>query len=331
MKAILYTAANVGGLAEVPDPVAGPGQLVLEVGSSGICGTDLHVLEDDYPNATLPRIIGHEFAGTVVEVGEDVTAFAVGDLVAADPNFYCRRCEWCAQGAYNLCASGGAVGFVREGAMAEKVAVDAEFAVALPETLDAEVGALIEPLSCVLHGFDRGRLGGGRSLLVYGGGMVGLTAVIVGAHLGLEVFVVEPHEFRQQRARALGAIAAAGDVAGLSGPEEFHYVLDASGAPAAIADGFRHLRTRGTYLQMGVAPTAARIDYVPYLMFAREWSIIGSQSLADQYLPAAALMPAIADQMRTLVTHRFGLADFAEALAAMRQPEAIKVHIRPGL
>lgn len=329
MKAIRYTAAGVGGLTEVPDPVAGPGQLVLAVGSSGICGTDLHIIAADFPNSSLPRIIGHEFAGTVVEVGEGVTGFAVGELVAADPNFYCGECEWCAQGAYNLCVKWGALGLTVEGAMAEKVVVDAKFAVVLPEGLDAEVGALIEPLSCVLHGFDRGGVQPGRTMLIYGGGMMGLTATIAASHLGLDVYVVEPHQWRQQRALQVGAVASAGSVAELNGPQEFHFVLDASGVPAAIADGFRHLRTRGTYLQMGVAPTSAVIDYTPYLVFEREWSIIGSMSVADKYVEAAQLMPAIADRMRVLVTHRFGLDRFSDAIAAMRQPDAIKVHIQP--
>lgn len=331
MRAIRYDSAGVGGLVDVAVPTAGPGDLVVRVGSSGICGTDLHIIAEDYPVASLPRVIGHEFAGRVTQVGPGVEGFAVGDLVAADPNSYCGQCAWCRQGAYNLCTSWGAVGLTTDGAMAEYVRVGARFAVKLPEGMDAEVGALIEPLSCVLHGFEMADFAPGHALLVYGAGMLGLSATIVAQARDLDVYVVEPHAFRRAKAVELGAVAAAADVAGLGGPATFDCVLDATGVPAAIEDGVAHLGVRGTYLQMGVAPTAARLTLSPYVLYEREWTIVGSMSLADQYVPAAELMPSIADQMRALVTHRYPLEQFDEAMAAMRTPEAIKVHIRPDL
>ena len=329
MRAIRYDSAGAGGLVDVPTPTAGPGELVVRVGSSGICGTDVHIIADDYPAARLPRVIGHEFAGRVAQVGPGVVGFAVGDLVAADPNEYCGECDWCRQGAYNLCASWGAVGLTTDGAMAELVRVGARFAVKLPEGVDAEVGALIEPLACVLHGFERAAFPPGHALLVYGAGMLGLTATIVARARGLDVYVVEPHAFRRDKALGLGAVAAAADVAGLGGPELFDCVLDATGVPAAIEDAVAHLGVRGTYLQMGVAPTAARLEVSPYVLYEREWTIVGSMSLADQYAAAAELMPSIAERMRALVTHRYPLEQFDEALAAMRGPGAIKVHLNP--
>ena len=144
--------------------------------------------------------------------------------------------------------------------------------------------------------------------------------------MGVAVTVVEPHAFRRERALALGARAA---VAALDNGE-FEFVQDATGVPAAIAEGFRHLAPQGTFLQMGVTPPEDAIGYNPYLFVAKEWRVIGSNSLANKYRAAAALMPSVAEQMKQLVTHRFPLGQFDQALAAMGSPEAIKVHIQPG-
>jgi threonine dehydrogenase-like Zn-dependent dehydrogenase len=141
--------------------------------------------------------------------------------------------------------------------------------------------------------------------------------------------VVEPHEKRQARALELGAVASAGDVAGLGTADRFDYVLDASGALPAISDGLGRLRKRGTFIQMGVAPTAAVLPYSPYDLYEKEWRIIGTNSVADCYQLAAQTMPAIVDDMRSLITHRVSLEDFDEAVVAMASPEAIKVHLQP--
>jgi len=250
--------------------------------------------------------------------------------VGADPNTYCGDCEWCRRRAYNLCEYWTAVGITRTGALAEKVAVSARLAVRLPDSLDAETAALIEPLSCVLHAMERGEVEGDRTMLVYGAGAIGLMALVAARARGLDVCVVEPHERRQARALELGAAASACDVAGLGTDEQFDYVLDASGALPAISDGLGRLRKRGTFIQMGVAPTAALLPYSPYDLYEKEWRIIGSNSVADCYRLAAQTMPTIVDDMRSLITHRVSLEDFDEAVSAMASPDAIKVHLQPN-
>jgi len=207
--------------------------------------------------------------------------------------------------------------------------VSARLAVRLPDSLDAETAALIEPLSCVLHAMERGQVEGDRTMLVYGAGAIGLMALVTARARGLDVCVVEPHEKRRARALDLGAVASAGDVAGLGTDEQFDYVLDASGALPAITDGLGRLRKLGTFIQMGVAPTAAVLPYSPYDLYEKEWRIIGSNSVADCYRLAAQTMPTIVDDMRSLITHRVSLEDFGEAVSAMASPEAIKVHLQP--
>jgi len=330
MRALELVGPGQHHLVDLPDPTPGPDEIVIKVEASGVCGTDLRILQGDYGHIRFPLVIGHEFAGHVSAVGERVTGFAPGDLVAADPNTYCGACEWCQRRAYNLCEHWSAIGITRTGALAEKVAVAARLAVRLPDSLDAETAALIEPLSCVLHAMERGQVEGNRTMLVYGAGAIGLMAVATARARGLDVCVVEPHEERQARALALGAAASAGDVAGLGATEQFDYVLDASGAPSAISDGLGRLRKRGTFIQMGVAPTATTMPYSPYDLYEKEWRIIGSNSVADCYQLAAETMPTMVDDLRSLITHRVSLDNFDEAVRAMASPTAIKVHLQPS-
>lgn len=330
MRALELQAPGSHRIVELPDPKPGPGEVVVDVLATGLCGTDLRIAQGDYSHSRFPIVIGHEFAGRVSAVGEQVSGFAPGDLVAADPNIYCGRCEWCQRRAFNLCENWTAIGITRLGALAEKVVVPARLAVHLHDTLDAEVGALIEPLACVLHAMDRAEVEAERSMLVYGAGTIGLIALVVARSRGLVVSVVEPHEERRGRARALGAVAAAGDVAGLGRTGQFDFVLDASGAPAAIADGLGRLRIRGTFVQMGVAPSTATAAYSPYRLYEKEWRIIGSNSVADCYPAAATLMPTLAEDLRALITHRLPLEEFGTAVAAMADPHALKVQLHPN-
>jgi threonine dehydrogenase-like Zn-dependent dehydrogenase len=212
--------------------------------------------------------------------------------------------------------------------MAGYVTVPARLAVHLPDGSDPSLGALIEPLSCVLHGMERGGVSGGRTLAVYGAGAIGLMAVVVANRLGAEVTVVEPLETRRQRALAAGAKAAC---PGLGASSQFDYVLDASGSPIAIAQGMAHLAKRGTLIQMGVAPRDFELPFKPYELYEKEWRIIGSNSVADCYERAAALMPSLAGPMRDLVTHTLPLAEMIRATELMADPRAVKVQINPRI
>jgi 2-desacetyl-2-hydroxyethyl bacteriochlorophyllide A dehydrogenase len=326
MRAWEWRGGAEQGLVEVPVPEPGPGELLVRVEASGLCGTDLRILAGDYGHAAPPLVIGHEFAGTVDALGPGVAGFSPGDRVAADPNVYCLDCEWCSRQAYNLCDRVQAVGVTRMGAMAEFVAVPARLAVRLPAAVPAALGALVEPLSCVLHGIERGGVEAGRTLAVYGAGAIGLMATAVAADLGADVAVVEPHALRRGRARAAGAGEA---VAHLAHDRQFDFVLDASGAPQAVADALGRLRKRGTLIQMGVTPSGFTPPFSPYRLYEHEWRIVGSNSVADCYVRAAELMRRIADRLEPLVTHTLPLDQTGRAAELMATPGAVKVQVDP--
>ena len=140
---------------DLPEPTAGVGELIVDVGGCGICGTDLHLIDGDLPAAPYPLVPGHEFYGEVVATGADVSGIRVGQWVAVDPNLPCHRCAPCRARRTNLCADYRALGVTMAGACAERVAVPQATAYLLPEDFPIELASLIEPLSCVIHGVDR--------------------------------------------------------------------------------------------------------------------------------------------------------------------------------
>src|SRR6266567_1602912 len=185
MRAIVLDRPGSFRVAEVPDPTPGPDQIVVKVDCCGICGTDLHIMDGEFPPTPYPITPGHEFAGTVAAVGGDVKIdLPVGALVAVDPSLYCGYCRRCRSGRDNLCENWAAIGDTVNGAFAEFVAVPAVNAYRLPDHLDAQYGAMAEPLSCAVHGMRRLGSVVGDSVVVIGGGTMGLLLLQLLLHAG---------------------------------------------------------------------------------------------------------------------------------------------------
>jgi 2-desacetyl-2-hydroxyethyl bacteriochlorophyllide A dehydrogenase len=330
MRAVVLDGRGGVELAEVPQPVPGPGDVVIAPAAVGICGTDLHLVEGTYATGRYPVVPGHEFAGTVVDVGADVHGLSIGDLVGVDPNVNCATCRWCRAGAPNLCVRLQPVGVTRDGACAEQVVVPRRVTYRLPAHVDATVGALVEPLACVLHALDRAPSLKDRDVLVYGAGSIGLLMCAVARQRGAgRVQVVEPHAVRREAALRLGADAAAPSSEGLQLAEGAEIVVEASGHPTAVADALERIAVRGTLVQMGVTAPMTSIPLHPFEVFKKELTVLGSNSLADCYPAAVDAISDLAETIRPLVTHTFPLASYADALAVAASPEALKVHVNP--
>lgn len=330
MKAVVLVEGARHELQELPVPAPAAGELRIRVEAAGICGTDLSVMHGTVPfGAARPLVLGHEFAGTVDAVGEGSTRFRVGDRVAADPNPHCGRCEWCLRGAYNLCEEWAAYGFTLPGALAEYLCVAEDLVVELPEGLSAAAGALIEPLSCAIHAFTYSDVARDSRMVIFGGGMMGLTCLALALELGHEVTVVELHEERRRKAVEMGATTVVASAAELT--HQFDYVLEATGVAVVVEEAFKWVRTRGTYVQLGLPPAGTELTISPLDINQRELRIVGSFSLADAYPAAADMIGSVAPTLERLVTHRFRLDQFDEAVAAMASPGALKVHLEPHL
>ena len=331
MRAIILDGTGHAELTHLPDPLPGPDDLVVAPAAVGICGTDLHMVEGNYATARYPVVPGHEFAGTVVQVGADVAGISPGDLVGVDPNVHCGVCRWCLRKAYNLCLRLEPVGVTRHGACAERVVVPARVAYRLPPGIDATTGALIEPLACVLHALDRAPTLKDKDVLVYGAGSIGLLMCAVAKQRGAgRIQVVEPHQVRREAALRLGADQAAASSTALDLDDGAEVVIEASGHAAAVSDALDRVAVRGTLVQMGVTAPETAVALHPFEVFEKELTILGSNSLADCYPTAVEQISGLAAVIRPLVTHTLPLTSYAEALTLAASPEALKVHLAPS-
>jgi len=330
MRAVVLDGRGGVELTERPEPTPGAHEVVIAPAAVGVCGTDLHLVEGSYATGRYPVVPGHEFAGTVTAVGSGVTAIAEGDLVGADPNVSCGECRWCRVDAVNLCVRLEPVGVTRDGACASRVLVPARVVYRLPAGVDATIGALVEPLACVLHALDRAPTVKDRDVLIYGAGSIGLLMAAVARQRGAgRVQVVEPHAVRRAAALLLGADAAAADSAGLDLPDGADIVVEASGHPVAITDALDRIAVRGTLVQMGVTAPDATVPLRPFDVFEKEITVLGSNSLADCYPAAVEQVCDLSASIRPLITHTFPLASYDRALAVAASPDALKVHVDP--
>ncbi len=335
MKAVVFPAPDVVALEDVPDPVCGADDAIIEVAACGLCGTDLHIYRGEYM-ADYPLIPGHEFSGQVVEVGENVEDLTVGDRVTADPNLYCGHCSFCRDEQANHCLNWEGVGVTRAGGMAELVRVPARACYRLPAELSDVQGALVEPLACVVYALGRVNVRPGESVLVFGAGPMGLLLLQALRHLGAsQVVVVEPRQERRALAETLGATAVfapGGDLATVLGdlaPHGFPVVVDATGIPSVIEGAFAYLKRRGRFLQFGVADSEATITVRPYDIFQKDWEIIGSFAICYTFQRAIAWLAADAIDVSSLVSDTLPLNEFAEAMRRFEAGETLKVHLRP--
>ena len=329
MKAAVISSPGVVGVENVDDPVPGRGQVVVEVAATGLCGTDLHILQGEFA-PTLPIVPGHEFAGEIVALGADVTGLALGDRVAVDPSLYCHECHYCRLGRDNLCERYAAIGVTHPGAAAEYALAPAANCVRLPEHVRTEDAALIEPLSCAVRGYDVLRSTLASSVLIYGSGTMGLMMLELAKRTGAAaVDVVDINTERLATARLLGCDNAVTSADALSRARGWDVVVDATGNEQAIQDALGRVGKGGTYLQFGVADYAARATFEPYRIYNQEITITGSMAVLHSFERAADLFATGLLDPDVFVSDRFPLADYPAALEQFRAGKGRKVMVCP--
>ncbi|MFI7667206.1 zinc-dependent alcohol dehydrogenase family protein [Nocardia sp. NPDC049526] len=331
MRAVVIETPGKFAVQNVPDPTPGPGEVVVRVDAVVICGTDVHIADGEFPPTPYPIVPGHEFAGSVVALGTGVDGVRIGDTVAVDPSLFCGACHYCAIGRGNLCRRWGAIGDTVDGAMAEYASVPAANCYRLPATLSTTHGALVEPLSCAVHAFDVLRRALGAHYLHYGAGTMGLLMLQLARVAGAaSVSVVDINTARLGVARELGADATATTADEFDRPQGWEVVIDCTGAIAAIEDGLGRVCRGGVFQQFGVAPGAATASISPFRIYNDEITIVGSMAVLHSFGRAVELMDKGVIDANTMITHSFGLAEFADALQTFRAGTGRKIQLRPG-
>ena len=332
MKAVVIEEPNEVSVKQVDDPTPEPDQALIKVEACGICGTDIHVIRGEFAPTRYPIIPGHEFCGEVVALGGEVRNLRVGDFVAVDPSLFDGTCRQCRMGRFNLCENWNAIGVgAANGACAEFVAVPAVNAFRLPTDLPRSWGALVEPLSCAVHGLDQVGIRAANDYLIYGAGTMGLLLGQLVKDSGAErLDIIDTNPKRHALAKRLAADRVAVSADELDKPEGWDVVIDATGAVPAIEDGIRRVARGGTFLMFGVANTDAKATISPFRVYNDEIRIIGSMAVLHSFERALALLAKGVIDSEAMITDRFSLDDYSKAIDAFLSGRGLKVQVAPN-
>ncbi|MEW5736706.1 MAG: alcohol dehydrogenase catalytic domain-containing protein [Thermodesulfobacteriota bacterium] len=321
MKAVVVDRIGAFAVREVPRPAPGPDEVLLRVDVTGLCRTDLKIIEKGHRDLVLPRIPGEEAVGTVLETGSLATGFRPGDRVYVYPGTSCGACPMCAKGAGNLCRDMRIMGFHRDGGFAPLVCAPEKSLLRVPGQMPADTAVFAEPLSCCLNALELARLGAGERISIWGGGPAGALMARAARSLGARVRVVEPDPRRR---------AFSGSLAG-DAWEESDVCAVAVGSTEAYAEAAEHLGPRGRLLVFsGLAPSdglrALDLNRIHYL----EQSVIGAYGCSFRHgEQALAMLESGAVAVEDLVTHRMGLGELQEALDLLKRRISMKILLYP--
>ncbi|PJE33266.1 Sorbitol dehydrogenase [Pseudooceanicola marinus] len=343
MKAARWHGVKDIRVEDIQDPQPGPGDVKVKVAWTGICGSDLHEylagpifvpVDEEHPlsHDKAPITMGHEYCGTVVELGDGVTDLAIGDRVAIEPIFACGTCPACLEGKYNLCDSLGFVGLSGgHGGFAAHSVVPARMVHKMPDDLSMEQGALVEPAAVALHAVRLSKIKAGDKAAVFGAGPIGLLVVealrVAGAS---EIHVVEPAEVRRQKALDLGATSvidptesdAVDTIRAATGG--VNVAFEVTGVPQVLPQCIDATRHEGQVLIVSIWEKEA--SFQPNTAVLKERQLQGTIAYRNVYPAVMALMTQGYFSADQLVTKRIALDDIvAEGFEAL---VAEKSHVK---
>jgi len=312
-------------MQEVPIPSIKASEVLIKVHKRAICGTDLHIYNwDEWSQNRLkpPLTTGHEFYGAIVEIGADVRHYQVGDLVTAEMHLVCNQCFQCRTGNAHLCENVVILGVDGDGCFADYIAVPESNLWRVPKDIDPELAAIYDPFGNAVHTVMAGPTVG-KSFLILGGGPIGLAAIPVCKAAGASlVLLSEVLPFRQELARKMGADRvidpakeALSEIAkAMTSGQGVDVVLEMSGHPAAIAQGFRSIRKNGRYSLLGIPAKPLSLDLAKDIIFSgvTVQGINGRRMFETWYQMDALLVSGKVD-LKPLITHHFKMEDFKEA------------------
>lgn len=330
-------------LEEAPLPSPREGEVLIAVAAAGICGSDLHVAcsapSYDFILPALPVTLGHEFAGTVVALGDGAAVLSIGDRVVVMPSVTCGACDGCRRGDADACSRRKGLGMTRNGAFASHVTVPAINCVPLPNELSFDLAALTEPLTVSAEAVSRGTIGCGTRVLVMGPGTIGQGAALLARRAGAaQVVATGFNDTRRLRVmRALGfddlcdmATPKAEERLRVLAGDGFDVVIEATGAARAVTVGLKLLRAGGTLVVSGIHDGPVEIDATD--MVRRNLQLRGSYRAPRAAWPGVvAMLAEHGAEFAPMITHRLPLADALAGFRLAQNKEASKVMLKPKL
>ncbi|MGW0785474.1 zinc-dependent alcohol dehydrogenase [Streptomyces sp. NPDC002913] len=330
MRAACTVAKETIRYEERPVPVPTPGQALIRVETVTLCGTDLHIWEDDYATE-LPMVQGHEFCGVIEELPSPHPGLAVGDRVAVSPILACGSCHACSIGRTNACDRMSVYGcYDVEGALTEMMAVPVTQLFPVPDALPARLAALCEPASIAMQAVNRGRPVAGEKALVLGSGPIGLLCTLYLTSLGVEVTAADTEPERCAFAREFGAVDTllidpavpfpdprqAGQLSAWTAGHGPSLVFEATGMPSSLNNALLAVATAGRVVAVGISDR--EVTFSMRILPVKDVDLIGSRNSQELIGEAAELLSRHTRQAQSLITHRFPFDRLGEAFATMR-------------
>ena len=336
MRALIKTSPGPGlALSEVPEPVAGANEVVVDVTRAAICGTDLHIYDWDEwasTNVNTPIVVGHEFVGIVSEIGGQVSNIEVGDRVVVEGHITCGTCRNCRAGSTHLCRETVGVGVHRDGGFADRVAVPSSNVYKVTAEIPDDVAAILDPLGNAVHAALSIDLVG-EDVLITGAGPIGQMAAAVAVHAGARyVVVTDVSEPRLKIAEQMGATRAihAGEesiretMSSLGMTEGFDVALEMSGHQSAVRDIVSTINHGGSVALLGLHGRKAELDLNQVILKGLTIKGIYGREMFETWYKATAMLRSGLD-ISPVISHWFSLERYEEAFAALRSGSASKV------
>ena len=336
MKSLVKAKAEKGiWLQDTPEPEVGHNDLLIKIRKTTICGTDMHIYNwDEWSQKTIPvpMVVGHEYVGEVVGMGQEVRGFNLGDRVSGEGHITSGHCRNCRAGRRHLCRNTEGVGVNRPGAFAEYLVIPAFNAFKIPDNISDELASIFDPFGNAVHtalSFDLV----GEDVLITGAGPIGIMAAAVARHVGARhVVITDINPYRLALAKKMGATRAV-DVSkedlqevmnepGMS--EGFDVGLEMSGVPVALRDMLNKMNHGGKVAMLGIPPQDVAIDWNQVIFKGLIIKGIYGREMFETWYKMASLLQSGLD-LSPIISHRFSVDDFQKGFDTMGSGQSGKV------
>ena len=327
MKAALVVEKNRVAIKDIECPAIGRGEVLIKTAISGVCGSDLHLFHGTHAFRNPPAVLGHEIAGEIIEIGNDVKNFAIGDRVTVEPHVGCKECEFCKQGHINICNSKKVPGTPNwVGTFVEYFNAPETSLHKLADSVSYETGVLAEPLAVALHCMNKVSVKEKDCIVILGAGAIGLLTLVVAREMGYKTIITtDTAPFNREMSIKLGAKAAvdpfaenvATRVAELSGGRGADLAIVSTGADNILDQACEIVRKRG---EIGiVSMITSKIPFYSYAVVLKEQTVFGSMTYEPKDFVQAMNMINGGLAIGELVSQKFAIDDTQKAMEALSE------------
>ena len=336
MKALSKLHAEKGiWMTEAEVPAPGHNDILIKIRKTAICGTDMHIYHwDEWSQNTIPvpMIVGHEYVGEVVGIGEEVRGFEIGDRVSGEGHITCGHCRNCRAGRVHLCRNTIGVGVDRQGAFAEYLVIPAFNAFKIPDNISDDLAAIFDPFGNAVHTALSFNLTG-EDVLITGAGPIGIMAVAVAKHVGARhVVITDVNDYRLDLARTMGASRAINvssedlkeTMYDLGMTEGFDVGMEMSGVPSAFNSMLESMTHGGKIAMLGIPPNDMSIDWTKVIFKGLEIKGIYGREMFETWYKMASLIQSGLD-LKPMLTHEYPIDEFQKGFEMMASGQSGKV------